>query len=83
MFDSLGPKLEDLLQYCGDQFSLKTILMQINRLFHRFQSPYNASYLHRDIKPENFLLGTGANGNTVYMTDLDLAVYRQKHVLLR
>lgn len=77
MFELLGPNLEDLLQYCGGQFSLKTTLMLIDQLLYRFQSLHNAIYLHRDIKPENFLLGTGASGNTVYITDLGLAIYQQ------
>ena len=78
VFDLLGPNLEDLFRYCGNQFSLKTTLMLADQLIRRLETLHSNHYLHRDIKPENFLLGTGPWGNTVYMTDLGLAI-RQRH----
>lgn len=77
VFELLGPNLEDLFCYCGQKFSLKTTLTLADQLLHRFESLHAANYLHRDVKPENFLLGTGSQGNNVYMTDLGLAIYRQ------
>lgn len=77
VFELLGPNLEDLLRYCGNRFSLKTTLMLADQLLSRFESLHSNCYLHRDVKPENFLLGTEKQGNTVYITDLGLAVYRQ------
>ncbi|KAK5214988.1 hypothetical protein LTR72_011921, partial [Exophiala xenobiotica] len=77
VFELLGPNLEDLFRYCGNQFSLKTTLMLADPLLHRFETLHSNQYLHRDIKPENFLLGTGERGNIVYMTDLGLAIYGQ------
>ncbi|RMZ88480.1 hypothetical protein DV736_g4291, partial [Chaetothyriales sp. CBS 134916] len=47
----------------------------MDQLLHRVESLHAAGYLHRDIKPENFLLGTGKQGNIVYMTDFGLAAY--------
>lgn len=76
VFELLGPNLEDLLQYCGGRFSIKTTLMLFDQLLQRFEALHDASYLHRDVKPENFLLGTNENGDTVYMTDLGLAIYQ-------
>lgn len=76
VFELLGPNLEDLFCYCGETFSLKTTVMLADQLLHRFESLHAANYLHRDVKPENFLLGTGHHGNTVYMTDMGLAIYR-------
>jgi serine/threonine protein kinase len=75
VFELLGPNLEDLFRYCGNQFSLKTTLMLADQLLHLLETLHSTNYLHRDIKPENFLLGTGRWGNTVYMTDLGLAKY--------
>lgn len=77
VFDLLGPNLEDLFRYCDNKFSLKTTLILMDQLLHRAESLHQAGYLHRDIKPENFLLGTGKQGNIVYMTDFGLATYQR------
>ena len=39
--------------------------------------------IHRDVKPENLLMGTGENGNTIYVTDMGLAqeFYERKESL--
>ncbi|KAH0829819.1 Casein kinase I isoform delta [Fonsecaea pedrosoi] len=76
VFDLLGPNLEDLFQYCDKKFSLKTTLMLMDQLIRRIESLHAVGYLHRDIKPENFLLGTGNQGNVVYMTDFGIATSR-------
>lgn len=76
VFELLGPNLEDLFRYCGNQFSLKTTLLLADQLLLGFKSLHSNNYLHRDVKPENFLLGMSTRGNTVYMADLGLAIYR-------
>lgn len=77
VFELLGPNLEDLFQYCDGRFSLKTTLMLTDQLLRRIEDLHAVRYLHRDIKPENFLLGTGRQGNVVFMTDFGLASYRR------
>jgi len=72
-FELLGPSLEDLLAYCDGTFSLKTVLMIMDQLLGRFQALHAKGLLHRDVKPQNCLLGTGENGNLVYITDFGLA----------
>jgi serine/threonine protein kinase len=71
-FELLGPSLEDLFNYCGRQFSLKTVLLLADQLISRFQYIHSRGYIHRDVKPDNLLMGVGTQGNTVYMTDIGL-----------
>ncbi|KAF2419700.1 kinase-like protein [Tothia fuscella] len=72
-FELLGPSLEDLFNYCGRRFSLKTVLLLADQLISRFQYIHSKGYIHRDVKPDNLVMGVGIQGNTVYTTDIGLA----------
>ncbi len=78
MVDLLGPSLEDLLNFCGREFSLKTVLMLADQLIHHLRYIHFKIVIHRDIKPENFLMGVGKHGSQVYATDLGLATERRE-----
>jgi serine/threonine protein kinase len=65
VFELLGPNLENLLNYCGRRFSLKTVLLLADQLICRFQYIHSKGYIHRDVKPDNLLMGDGKQGNTV------------------
>ena len=69
----LGPSLEDLINMCNRQFSLKTVIMLADQMIARLQFMHAKYYLHRDIKPDNFLIGIGKKSNILYLIDFGLA----------
>ncbi|KAL7917157.1 casein kinase I isoform delta [Trichoderma austrokoningii] len=71
--EMLGPSLEDLFNYCGRCFSLKTVLLIADQILARIQYIHDRGFLHRDVKPDNLLMGVGTQGNTMYMIDFGLA----------
>ncbi|KAJ3120193.1 serine/threonine protein kinase [Physocladia obscura] len=73
VIDLLGPSLEDLFNFCGRTFGMKTVLLLANQMISRIEYLHNKNFLHRDIKPDNFLMGLGRNANTVNIIDFGLA----------
>ncbi|KAM3515094.1 hypothetical protein MY11210_001332 [Beauveria gryllotalpidicola] len=69
----LGPTLEDLFNYCGRRFSLKTLLLLADQAIARLAYIHRKGFLHRDIKPDNFLMGVGIKGNVLYTIDFGLS----------
>ncbi|KUI60213.1 Casein kinase I isoform delta [Cytospora mali] len=73
IYTLLGPSLEDLFVYCREKFSLKTVLLLADQLICRMRRIHSKSLIHRDIKPGNFVMGSGRQGNVVYVIDFGLA----------
>jgi casein kinase I homolog HRR25 len=73
VIDLLGPSLEDLFNFCGRKFTLKTVLLLADQLISRIEFLHSKNFLHRDIKPDNFLMGNGKRGNQVNVIDFGLA----------
>ena len=73
VIDLLGPSLEDLFNFCGRKFSIKTVLLLADQLIARIEFIHSKNFLHRDIKPDNFLMGLAKRGNQVHVIDFGLA----------
>jgi casein kinase 1/casein kinase 1 epsilon len=73
IMEYLGPSLEDLFEFTGKKFGLKTVLMIGLQILNRIETLHENGIVHRDIKPDNFLIGTGSNKNRIYMIDFGLS----------
>ena len=73
VYDLLGPSLEDLFEFCGQRFNLKTVLLIAEQALARLRYMHGKKCLHCDIKPSNLLMGRGRQGSLLYVTDFGSA----------
>ena len=73
VMELLGHSLEDLFQYCGRKFTLKTVCMLADQMISRLEYMHTNNFIHRDMKPDNFLMGNGTKRSSVFLIDFGLS----------
>jgi serine/threonine protein kinase len=73
VMEQLGYNLDELFDFCGKKFSLKTTIMIALNVLNRIEALHNVGIIHRDIKPDNFLIGLQSAKNKIYMVDFGLS----------
>lgn len=66
VIDLLGPSLEDLFEWCGRKFSVKTTCLIAKQMILRIKEIHDRDLIYRDIKPDNFLISEFQLGDNNY-----------------
>lgn len=75
VIDLLGPSLEDLFDWCGRKFTVKTVVQISVQMLTLIQRVHDHDLIYRDIKPDNFLIGRQGlpDENSVHLIDFGMA----------
>ena len=75
VIDLLGPSLEDLFDWCGRRFSIKTVVQVAVQMITLIEDLHAHDLIYRDIKPDNFLIGRPGqpDENKVHLIDFGMA----------
>ena len=88
IMELMGPNLEELFNFCGRKFSLKTVLMLTEQLITRIEFIHSKGLLYCDIKPENFTIGLDAKSGVIHAVEFTMCKrYKdektQQHILYK
>lgn len=72
VMERLGDDLGILKQRCQGRFSLKTTLMVFDQLLAVLEGIHDRGVVNRDVKPDNFCVGSGQDGQFIYIIDFGL-----------
>ena len=77
VIDLLGPSLEDLFDWCGRKFSVRTVVQIAVQMITLIQKVHENDLIYRDIKPDNFLIGRQGlpDENSIHLVDFGMAKY--------
>ncbi|AJP39231.1 AVB_G0025110.mRNA.1.CDS.1 [Saccharomyces cerevisiae] len=75
VIDLLGPSLEDLFDWCGRKFSVKTVVQVAVQMITLIEDLHAHDLIYRDIKPDNFLIGRPGqpDANNIHLIDFGMA----------
>lgn len=73
ILDLLGPSLEEMFEFSGRKFSLKTILLIADQALSRIEYIHSQSCAHGAVTAENLVMGLGLFSNMLHVINVGSA----------